>query len=386
MEECSRTLNLLLVEDNAADVRLIQELLRDTEYPRFNLVHSDRLAKGLEQLQQGEFEVILLDLGLPDARGIDTFRRMLPSAASTPVVVLTGLDDKEIALKAVQLGAQDYLVKGHLDTPLLMRSLLYAIERQRLQAEIQAHERERERSKSRTQFLEIMAHELRNPMAVVKAILTVIRVKASKGERLDDLAKRIRTAEGEMDRISRLLDEVLDAFRAEKERLDFRPEPINLVEVVESALEPFRAAERTHQFLRMDRLEEAWVLGDFRRLEQVMYNLLENALKYSPNGGAVTVSIDVTDRHVCVSVADEGLGVPEDQLKNIFDAFYRANNVTPYDLGGLGLGLFICRAIVEDHGGEIWVDPSDKAGSIFTLKFPLLNGDRAAHGPLIGSL
>ncbi len=358
------------------DVRLIQELLRETDHPRFTLVHADRLDSGLQQIQQDHFDVILLDLGLPDARGIDTFKRLLPEANKIPVVVLTGLDDKEVALNAVQLGAQDYLVKGHLDTPLLIRALLYAIERQRLLNEIQEHERERERAAARAQFLEIMAHELRNPMAVVKAILTVMRVKAQRGETISDLPKRIQTAEREMDRISELLNDVLEAFRAQKEMLEFRAKRINLVDVIETALEPFRAAERLHQVRRGDDVTEAWVFGDYRRLVQVMHNLLENAVKYSPSGGAVTVNIVINEGYAYVSVADQGLGVPADQTESIFDAFFRAPNVTPYDLGGIGLGLFICRAIVESHDGEIWAEPNKEGtGSVFTVKLPLLEQD-----------
>lgn len=365
------TLRVLLIEDNEADVRLIDEVLRQAIAPSFELTHVSRLADGIKRLKEEPPDLVLLDLGLPDSRGIESFQRLIPVAQNLPVVVLTALDDEELALKAVQLGAQDYLVKGLIDSPLFVRSILYAIERQRMIAKIQSQERELERDRARSQVFEIMAHELRNPMAVVKAILTLIRIRANRDETVDNLKQRIIVAEQELDRISNLLTNVLDAFRAEKVQLDCKWEPVDLVAVVEAAMKPFRASERLHRFLRADSLSEAWVIGDRYRLEQVVRNLLENATKFSPHGGTITITIKKDQANVALLVADEGLGLPEGQYDQVFDAFYKGSNVVPYDLGGLGLGLFICKAIVQDHGGRIWAQNNEEGGALFGIELPL---------------
>jgi two-component system cell cycle sensor histidine kinase/response regulator CckA len=124
-------IRILLVEDNPAEVRLLSELLRETPAGRVKLEHVDRLSKALERLDTEHFDVMLLDLSLPDEQGLDTVVRAHVHAPKVPIVVLTGLDDEALAVKAVRAGAQDYLVKGHVDGELLIRSLRYASERGR---------------------------------------------------------------------------------------------------------------------------------------------------------------------------------------------------------------------------------------------------------------
>lgn len=133
-----KLLRILLIEDNPGDVRLIREMLAEVGGASFDLECVDRLSPGLERLAEGGFDVALLDLGLPDGRGLDTFTKAQVQAGEVPIVVLTALDDEALAAKAVAAGAQDYLIKGQVDGKLLVRAIRYAIERQRLQAELRA--------------------------------------------------------------------------------------------------------------------------------------------------------------------------------------------------------------------------------------------------------
>ncbi|MEA2045714.1 MAG: response regulator, partial [Euryarchaeota archaeon] len=132
-------LKILLIEDNPGDVRLIWEMLHDSGIA-FEIVSSDRLSEGLEEIAKNEPDVILLDLGLPDSQGIETFQRVNDQASGVPVIVLTVSDDDDLAIGAVQLGAQDYLVKGQIDGNLLRRSTGYAIERNRAQEALRQSE------------------------------------------------------------------------------------------------------------------------------------------------------------------------------------------------------------------------------------------------------
>ena len=133
-------IKVLLIEDNPGDARLIRELLAEVEGAPFDVYHTDRLSAGLERLAQGDIDVILLDLSLPDSKGLDSLGKLHAQAPKVPIVVLSGLSDEAVAVKAVQEGAQDYLVKGSIDGGLLVRSLRYAIERHRLRVEL--HESE----------------------------------------------------------------------------------------------------------------------------------------------------------------------------------------------------------------------------------------------------
>jgi response regulator of citrate/malate metabolism len=136
------TIRVLMIEDNMGDARLISEMIKEVRRVNIKLEHSLRLATGLERLSKDGIDVVLLDLGLPDSTGLDSLKKVSAVTSNTPVVVLTGFEDEEIGLKAVQLGAQDYLIKLQIDSNLLVRCLLYAIERKRMEQKLQEKEEE----------------------------------------------------------------------------------------------------------------------------------------------------------------------------------------------------------------------------------------------------
>ena len=131
-------LKVLLVEDNPGDARLIREMLEEARAAKFKLLYVDRLDEGLKCLTQETLDLILLDLSLPDSQGLDTFIKTYTQATKVPIVVLTGLDDETLAVRTIQLGAQDYLIKGELNKNILVRALCYAIERHRMQEQIRS--------------------------------------------------------------------------------------------------------------------------------------------------------------------------------------------------------------------------------------------------------
>lgn len=128
-----KPINILLVEDNPADARLVAEMLKEAKGIRFHVDKTDSLSAAIEALSNKPFDIVLLDLSLPDSMGLDTFTRIRSHPSQIPVIVFTGLHDEDLAVKAVRAGAQDYLVKGEADTALLARAIRYAIERRRLE-------------------------------------------------------------------------------------------------------------------------------------------------------------------------------------------------------------------------------------------------------------
>ncbi|MBI3319769.1 MAG: diguanylate cyclase [Candidatus Omnitrophica bacterium] len=136
--DVASSLRVLLVEDHPGDARLIQETLAEVQTTRFEIERADRLAATLERLAKGGIDVVLLDLSLPDSHGFDTFLKVRAHTPRVPIVVLSGLDDETLAMRAVKEGAQDYLVKGHVDSNLLIRALQYAMTRHQLQEELRA--------------------------------------------------------------------------------------------------------------------------------------------------------------------------------------------------------------------------------------------------------
>ena len=154
-------MRILLFEDNPADTRYIQEMLTEAGLTDLDLRCVERMSAGLECLAEGEFDVILLDLGLPDSQGLDTFTRVCRQAPIVPIIVFSGLDDKEIAVNAVSSGAQDYMVKGQVNSNLLARAIRYATERKKMQNELKQHRDHLEdKVRERTDELQAMVNAM----------------------------------------------------------------------------------------------------------------------------------------------------------------------------------------------------------------------------------
>ena len=158
-------MNILLIEDNQGDVRLIKEILNDVEDFHYKLTASDSLQQGIELIAKKDFDIIILDLGLPDSQGLDSFRRLSGYANSLPIIVFTGLEDKQAALKAVQDGAQDYLIKGKIGGFPLTQALRFAIERKKMEENIKYSLHEKE------VLLQEIHHRVKNNMQIVVSLL-----------------------------------------------------------------------------------------------------------------------------------------------------------------------------------------------------------------------
>ncbi len=163
---------LLLVEDNPGDARLIQEMLSEVETSKFEVTHEVSLNDALKRLSSGAFDVILLDLGLPDSHGLDTFTSVYAQAADVPIVVMSGFDDESFAIKAVRQGAQDYLVKGRIESSLLVRAIRYASERKRLLMELK--ESQQKELQVKNQFLSYVSHDQRSPLTALYQFITIL--------------------------------------------------------------------------------------------------------------------------------------------------------------------------------------------------------------------
>ncbi|MFY1827949.1 PAS domain S-box protein [Myxococcus fulvus] len=236
----------------------------------------------------------------------------------------------------------------------------------------------REAIRVRDDFLSIASHELKTPLTPLSLRLATLERRLERGESVDPTT--LRHARQHLLRMTGLINDLLDASRIEAGRLALHPQATRLDSLVEHVLQAMEAQRGGHE-LRYERPErDVQVFADPYRLEQVVTNLVENALKYSPDGGPILVKLETRGELALLSVKDPGIGIPEDQQKLLFERYFRARNVSSRSYGGLGLGLYISRDIVERHGGRIWVESQVGEGSTFHVALPLLTG-ASAHPP-----
>lgn len=236
--------------------------------------------------------------------------------------------------------------------------------------------RERAADAMKAQLLSTVSHELRTPLASIKGFATTL---LRQDVRWDETTQRdfLRIIEEEADRLTEIIDNLLDMSQIEAGALRVEKEPMQLRTLIRDVVDAVRMRTEAHWFVVDLPAELPRVLADARRIRQVLRNLLENAVKYS-QGGQITVACEVEDAQVVVSVSDQGEGIPPEYLDKIFERFFQVDGAVTRRVGGSGLGLSIVRGIVEAHGGRIWAESAVGQGSTFRFTLPIAPSDDAS--------
>jgi len=219
-------------------------------------------------------------------------------------------------------------------------------------------------------FIGLVSHELRSPMTVITGAINTALTEA---ERLspEETRQLLKDAALEAELLSNILGNLLELSRVQANRLFLHTEPIDIRRVVQDAVEGIKRQSSAHQFMVSLPRKLPPVYADPLRLERILYNLLENAVKYSPQGGKIRVSVRLQEENLAIGVSDQGIGIsPSDQTK-LFAPFQRLEEFRPEGARGVGLGLLVCRRLVEAHGGRIWVESELGRGSTFFFTLPL---------------
>ncbi len=370
MNDCVK---VLLMEDNPGDARLIRELLAEGKGGSFRLESVDRLSAGIERLASGKVDVVLLDLGLPDSQGFDTFIKVHNSVPQIPIVILSGLTDEELAAKTVRDGAQDYLVKGHVDSNLLGRSLRYAIERKQAEVELQEYRDHLEElvvqrtteltavNKELESFSYSVSHDLRAPLRGIDGFSQALLEDYP--DKLDEKGKeylqRVRSA---TQRMGELIDDMLNLSRVT--RSEMRREIVNLSTLVRTVAAELQKTqpERQVEFVIAEGLT---VNGDTALLRVALENLLGNAWKFTGKQPRAKIEFGVTQHKGKPAhyVRDDGVGFDMTYVGKLFAPFQRLHSVGEFP--GTGIGLATVQRIILRHGGTVWAEGAVGKGTTF---------------------
>jgi len=408
-----KTAQILVVDDTAANLVAAEAALSSLER---RLVMASSGNEALARLLDEEFALVLLDVQMPGMDGYETARwiRSRERTQHLPIIFMTAHDhDQAGVLRAYELGAVDFLFKPIVPEMLRAKASVFvnlherteqlaaerlerhfdnrrrdyeaeSLRRQRDRELIANHELARlnealaESDRRKDSFLAILAHELRNPLAPLRTCIDLLR-RDSEHELSE---KMLDVLDRQTGLLSRLVDDLLDVSRIKAGKIELRPEVVNLVEVIEAATVTSRPLidERKHRLVLDMPAERVDVIVDTVRFAQVLSNLLNNAARYTPRGGRITVSCGTADDHAFVKITDTGAGIPIELQDTIFKMFVQ-ERVASDGSGGLGLGLALARRLVELHRGTIAVhsDGRDR-GSTFEISIPTA-GDSLALQP-----
>ncbi|MBD2596188.1 hybrid sensor histidine kinase/response regulator [Nostoc spongiaeforme FACHB-130] len=377
---------ILLIEDNLAEARLLQEFLQQADAKEFVLVHVKRLQEALNELKSSDYDIILLDLTLPDSQGLSSLPVLINCAPSVPIVVLTNTNDEELAIVAVREGAQDYLVKRHVNANGLVRSICYAIERKQLletlrqvnqTLQVQVKESTAELVKAneinqfRSELVSMLSHDIRQPL---NTILLAAGLLQNNEDKLTQEKKRnhLQMIRAAIKNMAQMLDEVSVIGRVDSGKFPCDLEPLDLEgfcrQLVYEAQLNIKEKNLNLVFTSYGELAEA--VWDETLLRHILGNLLGNAIKYSLPNGKIQFELISQENSVMFRFQDWGIGIPKQDQKRMFQPFQRAENVG--GIPGTGLGLAIVKKCVDAHNGEIMLNSEVGVGTTFIVTLPLI--------------
>ena len=375
---------VLLAEDNA-DLREYLTRLLARHWTVQAVVDGSAALAAIEHRVP---DVVVTDVMMPGLDGFGLLRALRSNdrTAHIPVIMLSARAGEESRVEGLQQGADDYLVKPFSGRELIARvnaqvTLARNARERALLLERERHARaEADRaSRAKDEFLAMLGHELRNPLAPIQTALHLMRLRG------DASAERERTViQRQVDHLTRLVDDLLDVSRIARGKVELKRERVEMASVVAKAIETVSPLlEQRRHVLNVDVPRTGLTTdGDPVRLAQVVSNLLTNAAKYTESGGRISIGVRRDGDDVVLRVRDSGVGIPADLLPRLFDLFVQGTQSLDRSQGGLGIGLTIVRSLVSLHGGSVaaYSDGLGR-GSEFEVRLPLAASDAVAVRP-----
>ncbi|MBW4612591.1 MAG: response regulator [Desmonostoc vinosum HA7617-LM4] len=385
-------IHILLVEDSPSDAHLLLHIFLRADQQEWRMSHVEQLSEAIDASKENStltfdndiktqekcrFDLILLDLSLPDSIGLDTLKEYRSAVPDIPVVVLTGLDDEDVALQALAQGAQDYLVKDQITIQRLVRAIRYAIERGEILNQLRESEersrralaKEQELNELKSNFVAMVSHEFRSPMTTIQTSIDILEYNNDKltDERRTKCFDRIQNAINQM---VQLLDEILFLSQTEVDKLEYKPQPINLEYFCSELTDIMQMSfSSQHNIIFTSQGECSYAQMDEDLLNCILTNLLSNAIKYSSLNSTIWFNLTCHNSMAIFQIKDQGIGIPLKDQSRLFQTFYRASNVG--GIQGTGLGLSIVQKCLSLHGGEIQIETEQNVGTTVTVTLPL---------------
>jgi signal transduction histidine kinase len=425
----TRPMHILVVDDVADNRGLLTQLLRHEGH---RVSEAADGSEALAAIASDDVDLLLLDLQMPRVDGFEVLKRLGSAAAmNLPVLVVTAAAEREARLRALELGAQDFLTKpvdaqelrarvrtlaalksAHdrlvdqaaalqtandalviRQTELEVLNAALLDHNARTEAEVArrtealqlANDRLEAADRYKDEFLSVISHELRTPLNFIMGFASVVADELAgplTDRQVDYMDKILKGA----DRMLFLVNDLLDFARIRSGDFRLTPDDTDLGEVVAevlSTLQPLAVQKGVQLSAHVQLGRPVWLDGP--RMAQVLTNLIDNGLKFTPTGGQVRVEAQLTDDELIAWVRDSGCGIAEADFPKLFNRFQQLDMGRTRQAGGVGLGLAICKAIVEAHGGTIGVESEVGAGTSFYIRLPLDPLVAPSGGPATGA-
>lgn len=360
---------ILIVDDDRLVHRIVGKFLKRSNF-HFDSVYS--AAEALTYFEKHTPDLILSDIVMPEMDGIVFCKtlRAIPKYQEVPVIFFTGLSDADTLSNAFDAGANDYVVKPLRQVEVLSRVKRHLSEYFRKKADVQRIDNLDKANKSKIQFLGVASHDLRNPLVSIRGISQYLDSEkfGSLNESQKELTQTIIQATESM---LNLVEDLLDVSKFESGQIKLNAAEEDLAEIVKTRinLHTPTAERKSIELSARNLASNSVALLDHTLVSRVIDNLVSNALKFSPPGTNVEILIEEDTSELRLVVQDEGPGIPPDEFEKLFKEFSRTSNQPTAGESSSGIGLYVCKQIVNSHNGNISVENRPEGGARFIIHF-----------------
>jgi signal transduction histidine kinase len=391
--DADEKINILIVDDLPEKLLVLESILEELGE---NIIKAHSGAEALRLVLEHDFAVILLDVYMPGMNGFETagLIRQRRKSAHTPIIFITAFADEMHTAQGYSMGAVDYIlspvvpeilrtkVKVFVDLYRMTQQVKrHADERVALAQEQAARAAAEENVRRMNEFLAMLSHELRNPLAPIRNAIQLLRGRSVREADVPSLYEMI---DRQVQHLTHLVDDLLDLSRITRGKIHLQMERVAVGDVVARAVETSRPLidARKHALAVAVPPEPLYVRGDLVRLAQLLSNLLNNAAKYTEEGGHIFVGVERRDAMATFRVRDNGIGIPREMLSSIFELFKQVDRSLDRSQGGLGIGLTLVHKLVGLHGGRVEAfSGGPNQGSEFVVHLPLWHEEESLSHP-----
>lgn len=378
---------VLIVDDDLALLQALPQAIA-LRMKNMQVDTSDSAQNALQQVQRSEYDAIVSDIKMPGIDGITLIERLQDLCPDTPTLLITGHGERDLAIRALRVGAYDFIQKP-IDRDYFVSSLQRAIQTRQMRRQIAeqqealeqyTHQLEQtvaertrelvEANAAKDIFISMVSHELKTPLTTLKGITQMLARRLERGDQVEP--QNLRLLDHSVRRMERLVNDLLNTSMIETGMFSMNRQPDDLAAMLQELLSD-HGVGLIANLQREIPPTELLCLIDRERISQVVLNLLSNARKYSPPDAPVLVKLERQGEEALISVTDHGVGIPPEKLAHIFERFYRVPEVDVQtgSSSGVGLGLYIAQKIIERHDGRLAVTSTPGQGSTFTIHLPL---------------
>ncbi|MCA9217523.1 MAG: hybrid sensor histidine kinase/response regulator [Planctomycetales bacterium] len=380
---------VLVVDDDGVDMRETLRALSHSIGDSFEITTAHSLTSATKLLSDSGFDVVLLDLGLPESSGLDTLREIRTTIRNVPIIVVSDINDEDTALQALDYGAQDYFIKGTLTSDLLRRSIRYAIHRQKLVQNLRENEKTLQKNQEMLQaknlrlealcdtahkFVDNVSHEFRTPLTVIKEY-TSLMLDGIAGSVSDEQRRMLNIVSDRTNDLGNMVDDMLDISKMQSGLMGLLRCRCRIEDILRS-VRPCLARKAEIKSVKIEFVNEPdlpELYCDPEKIGRVITNLTVNAIKFCGDPGIVQVTCKLADNgeDIVVEVTDNGRGIDAESLQSIFERFTQLGSDVRSSTKGFGLGLSICKELVQLNFGQMNVQSKLGHGSAFSFTVPV---------------